>query len=368
MCQLRAGLSRIASSSVFVLGSPKAWLGAAYHEVLEKILDVDFSRENLDSAAERLWNQAIAAQHQRSTLHALDRRFGLPVTWPGYYVARASVFLRARELVAARAADAGSTPTAMAAGVAQADACIRERTFTAFGGRLTGKPDVIRAREIVDYKSGAIIEYDEATQANVVKAGFARQLRIYGFLVEETLRWWPQRGLLLPLAGAGVEIALDPGECTREAGEAVAILDGYNSRLAAGVSPALLASPSPSNCKWCPFKLICPPFWGAVTVTWSGQLDGAAVEGVLDGPPRAIHAGAALAVSMDIQTGSEVPRRVQLAPLNPNMHHTLTTIAAGDRLRLVGLRVRPDGGLVPTQRTVVARVDELPVIALANGL
>jgi hypothetical protein len=32
-------------------------------------------------------------------LHALDRRYGLPVTWPGYYVAKASALLRAAELV-----------------------------------------------------------------------------------------------------------------------------------------------------------------------------------------------------------------------------------------------------------------------------
>jgi hypothetical protein len=34
-CFLRAGLSRATASSKFVLGNPKAWLGTAYHEVLE---------------------------------------------------------------------------------------------------------------------------------------------------------------------------------------------------------------------------------------------------------------------------------------------------------------------------------------------
>src|SRR5262249_1710927 len=35
-CLMRAGLSRASGSSSFVLGNPKAWLGTAYHEVLEK--------------------------------------------------------------------------------------------------------------------------------------------------------------------------------------------------------------------------------------------------------------------------------------------------------------------------------------------
>ena len=64
---------------------------------------------------------------------------------------------------------------------------LRERDFTAFGGRLVGRPDVIRAGKVVDYKSGAILERDDATQTNVVKAAYGRQLRIYGYLVRETL-------------------------------------------------------------------------------------------------------------------------------------------------------------------------------------
>ncbi|HEX9641797.1 MAG TPA: PD-(D/E)XK nuclease family protein [Candidatus Krumholzibacteria bacterium] len=83
VCLLRAGLSRATGSSGFVLGNPKAWLGTAYHEVLEKIVEVDLGQETLDAAVERLWNQAIATQQQRANGHALDRRFGSPAAWPG---------------------------------------------------------------------------------------------------------------------------------------------------------------------------------------------------------------------------------------------------------------------------------------------
>src|SRR3990172_4139080 len=44
-CLLRAGLSKATASSKFVLGNPKAWLGTAYHEVLEKIVEVDLGQE-----------------------------------------------------------------------------------------------------------------------------------------------------------------------------------------------------------------------------------------------------------------------------------------------------------------------------------
>lgn len=73
------------------------------------------------------------------------------------------------------------------------------------------------------------------------------------------------RGILLPVAGAGVEIALDPSGCRREATEAVAVLDEYNAQLVTAAVPSDLASPSVDNCKWCPFKLFCNPFWEAAT-------------------------------------------------------------------------------------------------------
>ncbi|HEX9641798.1 MAG TPA: PD-(D/E)XK nuclease family protein [Candidatus Krumholzibacteria bacterium] len=243
------------------------------------------------------------------------------------------------------------------------DGSIREQEFIACGGKLLGRPDVIRSEEVVDYKSGAILEYDEATQTDVVKAAYIRQLRIYGYLVKEKLGWWPLRGILLPLAGAGVEVALEPSECEREATEAVALLDAYNGKVRTGAAPSAFASPSPQGCRWCPYKLLCPAFWKAALPEWSGQLDGAAVEGVLAEAPSAIHAGAARAVALDIQAGSESRRRAQIAPLNPATHPGVITLAAGDHVRLVGLRARPDGVLVPGERTIVFRVAELLLVA-----
>ena len=359
-CLLRGGLSKATGSSRFVLGNPKAWLGIAYHEVLEKIVEVDLGQETLDAAVERLWNQAIATQQQRADVHALDRRFNSPAAWPGYHVARASVVLRAQDLSLGPAP--AVSPAAKASGPGL-DGSIREHEFSACGGKLLGRPDVIRANEVVDYKSGAIVEYDESTQTDVVKTAYVRQLRIYGYLVKEKLGWWPLRGLLLPLAGAGVEVALDPSECVREATEAVALLDAYNGKVRAGAAPEEFASPSPPGCRWCPYKLLCPAFWQAASPEWSSQLDGAAVEGVLAEAPSVIHVGAARAVALDIQAGSEARHRAQIAPLNPAAHPVVTTLAAGERVRLVGLRARPDGVLVPGDRTVVFRVDELPLVA-----
>ena len=361
-CLLQAGLSKSSGSSAFVLGNPKAWLGTAYHEVLEKIVEVDLRHESIEEAVERLWNQAIAFQQRRVGAHPLNRRFGVPESWRGYYLARASVLLRAQELadvsvlsqsrISTEASSLGSMPT------------IREQEFTAFDGRLVGRPDVVGAGEVIDYKSGAIIEHDVETETDVVKVTYVRQLRIYGYLVKQKLGWWPRRGRLLPLGGAGVEVVLEPLECEREANEAIALLESYQRTLSAAMAPEQLASPSAEACRWCPYKLVCSSFWKSSTPSWSGQLDGAAIEGFVIEQPTVIHAGAARSVAVNVQAGSETPRGVQIAPLNPAMHPAVALLGAGDRVRVVGLRARPDGVLTPTQRTVLSRVSDLPDIGV----
>lgn len=361
-CQLRAGLSKTPKSYDFVLGNPKAWLGTAYHEVLERIGDVDLAEESFDNAAERLWEEAISVQYQHSLLHPLNRRYGLPATWPGYFVARASAFLRAAELVPNPSGGVGfrTNPQSRVSG-----SVVREQTFKAHNGKLVGRPDLIRGPEIIDYKSGSILEQDESTLTEVVKAAYVRQLRIYGFLVKETLGYWADRGVLLPFAGAAIEIALDPSDCEKEANEAVAVLDGYNARLTTASGADDLANPSQEKCKWCPFKLLCAPFWRTVRPDWWPQLDGAVVEGVVDKQPTSIHGGASTAISLNIESEGSQSRGIQLAPLNLNTQ-LAATIAAGDRVRLVGLRPRMDGSLVPSQRTVLARVEDLPTVTFGH--
>ena len=124
--------------------------------------------------------------------------------------------------------------------------------------------------------------------------------------------------------------------------------EGAGRRRARGVRVALTAG-LPVVSVQAPF--LCPAFWQTALPEWSGQLDGAAVEGVLAEAPSPIHAGAARAVALDIQAGSEARHRAQIAPLNPAAHPVVTTLTAGERVRLVGLRARPDGVLVPGVRT-----------------
>ena len=190
LCSLRSGLSRSESSITYVLGNPKIWLGLCVPFRIGKIVQTDATSTPIDVLTALLWGRGGQIAIQTCAAHPLDHRFGSPTTWPGYYVARASVVLRAQELAAQTKLPAQSITTVH---VSSAHLAIRERKFVAYGGKLVGRPDVIRAKEIVDYKTGGITEYDDS-QKEVVKASYIRQLRIYGYLVRENLGWWPERG------------------------------------------------------------------------------------------------------------------------------------------------------------------------------
>ncbi|MES9812727.1 MAG: hypothetical protein ABW155_14265 [Candidatus Thiodiazotropha sp.] len=75
--------------------------------------------------------------------------------------------------------------------------------------KIIGKPDVIIGDEIHDYKSGSVYE-DTPEGKQIIKQGYIRQLRLYGYLVYEVQGYWPAKGKLHPMLGESVEIDLDP--------------------------------------------------------------------------------------------------------------------------------------------------------------
>lgn len=352
LCPLRAGLSRANSAGQFVLGQPKAWLGTAYHSVLEEA-----ARGTATISHEAAWVAAINRQHDRARQHPLDRRFGSPERWPGYHLVRAMAIMRAQEIEAA-------SRNACRPGGAEGGDAAREQWLSGANGRLVGRPDLVRGDAVIDYKTG---EVHEQGDTSVAKASYVRQLQIYGFLVKESTGRWPARGVLLPMEGPPLEVELEPLACERAAAEAVSLLDQYNRHIEAGVAPISLASPSPDACRWCPYQVLCPAFWAAASESWSDKLRAAAVGGSASAAPRPIHGGAALVLFLRSDEGTGPRGEVGLAPLNPDVHTALAQMLANARVRATGLARRADGTVVPTPRTVVARLEELPEVVVAGS-
>ncbi|MFO0818002.1 MAG: PD-(D/E)XK nuclease family protein [Pirellulales bacterium] len=353
-CPLQAAFSRIRPLRSFVLGNPKAWLGTAYHEVLEKLCSPTEEGLSDDELIERLWEGAIETLRQQATGHALDRRFVESEKWPGYYLARACVQVRAKQALAELPRDRAScllrdSPTS---------ATMRERTLSAMNGKLVGKPDVVLAGEIHDYKSGKIFE-DTCGGPQVAKQSYVRQLCIYGHLVHVNTGQCPRKAKLLPMQGETVEIDLDPDACRAAAKDAVNLLDAFNERLATGSGAGDLATPSPTACRWCQFKAICPAFWNNVEENWAGDLGTAAVRGVLASSPTIIHNGRAFSVTVRATAGTVAAGELAIAPLDKTVHD-LNHFRQGDAVRIVNIYRRSDGQLAPTAATLCIRECDCP--------
>lgn len=352
LCPLRAGLSRAGGAGQFVLGQPKAWLGTAYHAVLAAA-----AGGGAPAMHEGAWAAAIDQQYYRARQHPLDRRFGPPERWPGYHLVRAMALMRAQGIeTASRSA---GRPVAT-----EGRESAREQWLSGANGRLVGRPDLVRGDAVIDYKTGEVHEHGDSSLA---KASYVRQLQIYAFLVKERTGRWSARGVLLRMEGPPLEIELEPAACERAAIEALGLLDDYNRKIEAGGPPASLANASPAACRWCPFQVLCPAFWPAAGDSWPDEIGAAAIGGSAPAAPRPIHGGAALALSLAADEGTGPLGEVALAPLSPSVHATLAQVQAGTRLRVTGLARRSDRTVVPTLRTVVARVGDLPRVIVAGS-
>ncbi|HAU37974.1 MAG TPA: hypothetical protein DCX07_09700 [Phycisphaerales bacterium] len=356
LCPLRAILAGSRGTEPFVLGNPKAWLGTAYHRVMEGIASAA-QRGDPASGARMLWDDAVRELWQDAQSHPLNHRFGPPETWPGYHLALAGAMLHCQEISPGQHLDApgreGWHP----------DQILREQYLTAMAGKLVGRPDRVARREVTDYKSGGIYEDRSATE---VKASYIRQLRLYAYLVRQNYGYWPEKGVLVPMLGAKVEIELAPSACESEAAEAVSLLGAANAMLPSAGDAARLANPSPKSCGYCPYKIICPVFWQAAQPEWSGPLRQACLEGRLTAPPSTVHGGAAASVEIDVDRGAAPEGHEVIAPLSSRIHPCLAgDWHEGERVRFTGLALRPDGRPGTCSLTVCARVRDLPELRVA---
>src|SRR3546814_21065135 len=79
LCSLRAALGTNREADNWVLHSPRAWLGTAFHQLM-----AEAPADSSDAAS--LWDSAIAEILAEASRHRLDARFANPERWQGYYL------------------------------------------------------------------------------------------------------------------------------------------------------------------------------------------------------------------------------------------------------------------------------------------
>jgi hypothetical protein len=146
-CLLSAGLSRAQGSQAYVLGTPKAWLGRAYHEVLQALPALASAADEtvVLQRAEARWNQAIARLEQEAASHPLNHRFGPALTWKGYYLVVETLRIRVAELAGAF----GTRFEQETAARGESLYLLGEQEFDAHSGKLRGRIDLVRGDEIL---------------------------------------------------------------------------------------------------------------------------------------------------------------------------------------------------------------------------
>ena len=344
LCSLRAALSTNREADNWVLHSPRAWLGTAFHRlVAEAPAD--------SSEAANLWDSAIAEILAAASRHCLDARFANPERWPGYYLVRQRAIASAvgkggrSSGVRRRASPGGSPPTGGS-----------ERLLTARSGRLAGRPDQFDSNAVTEYKS-ALPDPGRAGSATIVD-GYWRQLRLYSVLIGE-MGTWPATARIVAASGQVLEEPVNRPACEAEADAAISGLDAMNQALSGGgCDSAALANPGQVACGECPFLAICPAFWSWREANSWLELQEPAACGALQSVDPGMD-GDLYAVNVSLK-GRYGVGGVQSLALRKSVHGDLTGCPSGSPLRVVFANLRPDGRLRADISTCVFSEADIP--------
>jgi hypothetical protein len=353
LCLLRGVLAAAHEADCWVLHDPRAWLGSAFHCLMEAM------RPGASPAdAETIWNAAIRDAVAAALNHPLDRRFAAPERWPSYFLVRKRAFALAAKVGASRRQDGAAVRTGQ---TSHGPAHGPERRFEARGGRFVGRPDYYDGHVLTEYKS-SLPDAAWPGAAEIVD-GFRRQLRLYAVIIADVFGQWPDRGRVVAASGQALEVEIDPAACNAEADAALAALDAFDSALNAGAAPEDLAAPAMPACCGCPFQIICPAFWDELG---HGRLNGftdAALEGILErlepGPDGDLYTA-----FLAMQSASHTLNGKQALVLRKSVHGELAPSDVGSYCRLVGGRAGADGRFSADFWTVVVGVSNLPQLTI----
>ena len=243
-------------SSYRTLRRPSTYseLGVVAHGVIEDAAHEMFAGdpEAARAAVERRWNERATRAEEE-----LARAWAPAPTpprnqWPGYHLTKARVVRRAADRsTRAERSSATLIPPSV------------ESTLSDETAKLRGRPDRVEgphdARRIVDVKTGLRQAAPSPPQL--------RQLMLYGHLVETTTGDRVEEIVIEDASGKRWAKRFDRAATDSLVSDIVKTRDSYNAA-ARENSLAALAAPSPDGCRWCPFRVVCSPYWSALETSW----------------------------------------------------------------------------------------------------
>lgn len=207
------------------------------------------------TAIERRWEERAALAEQE-----LARAWSPTIPpqleqWPGYHMTRARIIRRALQQSHPTSSDSKT--------LRDRGAMVAEHSLSDDRTQIRGRPDRLEgsegAKRVVDLKSG--LRQAEPSPEQL------RQLLIYGYLVEASNEGRVAEVCVEDASGRRWETHYDRGEAEALVRLLVDRRASYN-RAVREASLEEHAAPSPGGCRWCPYRVVCGPYWSNLSTTW----------------------------------------------------------------------------------------------------
>lgn len=298
-CQLRVAFARDPQHKGWRRPSTFSALGTVAHAVTEEA----FKRNDWpgDPAAARaalhgVWDDHVDREAKRLAEAWAPATPPPPGEWPGYALTKARTVRRALKHIT-------KEPVASAGAELPAGTGVEIELRDEHSG-LFGRADRIDAiggtTQVVDLKTGLNQEEPSEEQR--------RQLHLYAVLVHAETGSWPTSIAVEDASGQKYEEALDPDEAKATLAEVLEAVRQFNEHTKA-IDLLDTARPDAERCRWCPFRVVCSPYWDALRADWEHR---AALGSVRDS--GAAETGAF--VTLDIEHPADrAPRTVHISGL-----------------------------------------------------
>lgn len=271
-CQLRVAFARDPDYRTFQRPSTYSSLGTAAHAVTEAaFLQKGWPSDptTLRSQLEDLWEREIEQSAGALAKAWAPAEPPPPPEWPGYALTRARIIRRSMKLLS----------TVRVAGPESSNLRGVEVELRDPDSGMFGRADRIES----DGESTRIVDLKTGLNQDIPTEDQERQLHLYAVLVHRRTGSWPRSIAIEDASGSQSVLPLDQSraeETVREVGLAV---DSFNSAVETDGVLAM-ADPSPDHCRWCPYRVICQPFWQALSSGWNQRsaLGAATVMGTSD--------------------------------------------------------------------------------------
>ena len=229
-------------------------LGVVAHGVIEDAAHGMFVGDSAEvrAAIERRWNER-ATRAEDDLAHVWEpAQTPSRDQWPGYYVTKARVIRHVADLsTRPERTSATFTPPSIESALADERAMLR------------GRPDRVEgphgARRIVDVKSGLHQVAPSPPQL--------RQLMLYGHLVEATTDDRVEEIAIEDASGKRWVQSFDRAATDSLVSDIMKARDSYNTATHDG-SLIAHATPVADGCRWCPFRVVCSPYWSSLETSW----------------------------------------------------------------------------------------------------